>query len=368
MRRYRFAAISILPLASLAGLLAGGWWCWSGVGVYFALYLGWDELASHDTAPPSQGRDAVLDAVLLAQLPLVLLVWGGLLLAFSGRGGISAGLGGWLGEVARARQAEGTAGTLLGACLSFVATVSIAGTTTAHELVHRPGSRVSTIAGRMLLAFILDATFAIEHVYGHHVRVGMREDPATARRGESVYRFILRSTVGGVRSAWQIERRLLERRGIALWSWRNRNLRGAGLSLVYVLATAACNGWLAGLAFIGCGLLGKALLEMSNYVEHYGLVRVAGTRVEARHAWDTPAAMTAAGMFNLGRHAAHHIAVRPYWQLPLEAAAPQLPGGLVMSGLIALVPPLWFRIMGKRLRLWDRELATPDERALAAST
>lgn len=368
MYRYRFAAICILPLATLAGLLAGGWWCWLGAVVYSALYLGWDELGPRDDRPPAAAGGMVFDALLFAQVPLIVLAWAAFVLCFAGSGGLSAGLGGWAGDVVQARRAAATPAALVGAVLSLAVTISTAGTTTAHELVHRTRSRSSVFAGRVLLAFILDAAFAIEHVYGHHLKVGTREDPATARRGENVYKFIVRSTVQGFRSAWDIERRRVARRSLALWSWHNRNLRGAALSLVFVLATAAFAGLRAMLAFLAAGLIAKAFLEIINYVEHYGLVRVAGTRIEARHSWDTTAPMSAAGMFNLGRHAAHHMSVRPYWALPVEAGAPRLPGGLMFSGLIALVPPLWFRKMDRRLERWDRDLASDGERALVGAT
>ncbi len=367
MHRYRFAAICILPLATSAGLLAGGWWCWLGAAVYAALYLGWDELGPRDETPPASSGGTLADALLFAQVPLILLAWAAFVLCFAGVGGISANLGGRLGEVAQARRALATPATLVGAIVSLAVTISTAGTTTAHELVHRTRSRASMLAGRVLLAFILDAAFAIEHVYGHHLKVGTRDDPATARRGENVYRFILRSTFQGFRSAWAIERRRLARRALPLWSWHNRNLRGLALSLAIIGATAAIAGWRAMLAFLAAAVIAKAFLEIINYVEHYGLVRVAGTRIEARHSWDTTAPMSAAGMFNLGRHASHHMSARPYWALPVEAAAPRLPGGLMLSGLMALVPPLWFRKMDRRLARWDRELASDGERALLAA-
>ena len=40
-----------------------------------------------------------------------------------------------------------------------------------------------------MLAGVLDMPFAIAHVHGHHRRAATCEDPATARRGESVYAF-----------------------------------------------------------------------------------------------------------------------------------------------------------------------------------
>src|SRR5262249_18985800 len=159
--------------------------------------------------------------------PLVFLAWFGFLLQFSGTDTTSFDLvqrWGLASPPARFGLAEVIA--LVGASQSLIFAISIAGTVTAHELVHRTWSPASLLAGRVLLAFIFDAAFSVEHVYGHHARVGTVDDPATARRGENVYAFFLRSSVQSFRSAWRIERERLARRGYALWSWRNRNLRG----------------------------------------------------------------------------------------------------------------------------------------------
>jgi alkane 1-monooxygenase len=120
-------------------------------------------------------------------------------------------------------------------------------------------------------------------------------------------------------------------------------------------------------AFLLAGGFAKALLEATNYLEHYGLARAPGTRVRPHHSWDTAAPISAIGMFNLSRHAAHHVAVRPYGMLALEEDSPKLPSGLMASALIAAVPPLWRRVMAPRLARWDREQATEEERALAAA-
>jgi len=368
MGQYRYAAVCVLPLSALVGMLLGGWWCWLGVGAYAALYVGWDQIGAYDEAPPPGEADAPYDALLLLPVPLVLLVWGAFLLNFAGLGGRTDGLAQWLGEIMPARSATARPGHLAGAFLSYVLSISAAGTSTAHELVHRVRSGTSLFAGRALLALILDASFPIEHVYGHHRNVGTREDPATARRGESVYRFVVRSTVDQYRAAWAFEQRRLLRRGQSIWSHHNRVFYGAAFIAMFAGVTAAVCGPLGLLVFLGAGLLGKASLEIINYVEHYGLIRVPGAHIRARHSWDTANPMSAAGMFNLSRHASHHLSSKPYWQLSLEPGAPRLPGGLFLSGLIALLPPLWFHKMGRRLARWDSEMASPDELALAAAS
>lgn len=365
MRQLRFMVVCILPVATSCGLFLGGPWNWLGLAVYIAIYLVADSIVPKHAAPPALRGGPLLDALLYVPVPLVLIAWVGFLVSFSGAGGFLATLDVWAGTAMLERQGAASVSDLVGASLSFAVTVAGAGTVTAHELVHRTGSPSSVFSGRVLLAFLFDAAFAIQHVYGHHATVSTPQDASTARRGENLYRFIARTSVWSFLSAWEIERKRLARRGLPLWSWHNRNLRGFALSLGYVAGTAAAVGAPGTLAFMLCGLFAKTMLEMTQYVEHYGLARVPGTRIEPRHSWDTAAPISAAGMFNLGRHAAHHVAVRPYWALALEPDSPKLPGGLLLSGMIAAIPPFWYRKMRRRLDRWDGEQASEAERELA---
>jgi alkane 1-monooxygenase len=364
----RYFAVCAVPAAAAIGIGYGNDGNWLGVAVYGALYLLWDAIGPEDQAPPLARDRALLTGILFLQLPLLVLAWIAFLAAFAAADPPGTGAAGFFAAIGLPLRGEATALELAEATLSFAVAVAIGGTVTAHELVHRTGSPAALLVGRLQLAFIFDAAFSIEHVYGHHARVGTWADPATARRGENVYRFIGRSTVQSFLGAWTIEAKRLARTGRPLWSWHNRNLRGIALSLALVAISAAAGGWLAAGAFVLAGALAKALLEATNYVEHYGLVRVAGTRVQPRHSWDTAAPISASGMFNLGRHAAHHIAVRPYGTLALEAESPKLPSGVVGSVFIAVIPPLWRRVMAPRLAAWDRDQATEEERALAAET
>jgi alkane 1-monooxygenase len=366
----RYLTACSVPAAAAIGIGHGNDGNWLGVAVYGALYLIWDSIGPADTSAPAVRNHPLLTAALFLQLPLLLLVWIVFLAAFAAANPAAGGPAGLAGDLFAAfglpYRGDATARELAGATLSFAFAIAIGGTVTAHELVHRTGSPAALLVGRFQLAFIFDAAFSIEHVYGHHARVGTWEDPATARRGESLYRFILRSSVQSFRSAWAIEAKRRARAGRRLWSWRNRNLRGIALSLALVAISAAAAGPLAACAFILAGALAKALLEATNYVEHYGLARAPGTRVRPHHSWDTAAPISAIGMFNLSRHAAHHVAAKPYGMLALEDESPKLPSGIVASVLIATIPPLWRRVMAPRLARWDREQATEEERALAA--
>jgi Fatty acid desaturase len=363
----RYLTACAVPAAAAIGIGHGNDGNWLGVAVYGGLYLLWDAIGPQDRGPPLARDRPLLTAFLFLQLPLLIIAWIAFLGAFAAADPAGSGASGFFAVLGLPRRGGASALGLAGATLSFAFAVAIGGTVTAHELVHRTGSPAAILVGRLQLAFIFDAAFSIEHVYGHHARVGTYDDPATARRGESIYRFIGRSTVQSFRSAWTIEAKRLARTGRPLWSWHNRNLRGIATSLALVTVSVAVGGWLAAGAFVLAGALAKALLEATNYVEHYGLVRAPGARVEPRHSWDTAAPISASGMFNLGRHAAHHVAVRPYGTLALEADSPKLPSGVVGSVVVALIPPLWHWMMAPRLAQWDSGQATAAERALAVS-
>ncbi|MET1077118.1 MAG: alkane 1-monooxygenase [Pseudomonas sp.] len=229
---------------------------------------------------------------------------------------------------------------LVGGTLGFVV---------AHELIHRRG-RLDRCCGVALLTLLNYGHFRVEHVFGHHANVGLAEDPASARRGQTVYGFYLQSIPGQVRSALAIETRRLRARGHSPLSLHNQVLSSWLVSLS--LAVGCYGLWgLAGLCFfIAQGLFAVLILETVNYVEHYGLRRqVRAGRVEkvsARHAWSTGARWTNRMLLGLGKHADHHLnAARPHTQLAHLQAAPTLPLGYFASAFLALIPPLWFAVM-----------------------
>ncbi|MEM8755071.1 MAG: alkane 1-monooxygenase, partial [Pseudomonadota bacterium] len=59
----------------------------------------------------------------------------------------------------------------------------------------------------------------------------------------------------------------------------------------------------------------------------------------------------------LQRHSDHHY--KPDRRYPLlqtydEAEAPQLPYGYPLMVLMAMIPPVWFRVMNRRVKDWRR--------------
>lgn len=237
-----------------------------------------------------------------------------------------------------------------------------------HEMMHRMDAAHRGI-GWVLMSLALYPHFSVEHVYGHHPNVATLKDPATARRGEHFYAFLPRSAFGGMASAWRIERERLRRAGSGVLSFGN------GLLIAWVaIAVGLAAIWfgigpLAFAFFVGQAVVAVILLEGINYLEHYGLLRALRENgrpvpVGPEHSWNSSHFLTNINLFNLGRHPEHHMqGNRAFYRLRHFDEAPQLPYGYATMFLIALLPPLWFRIMDRRLDAYtaaSRSAAEPD--------
>jgi alkane 1-monooxygenase len=254
----------------------------------------------------------------------------------------------------------------IGVTLGTGLTTGAIGITFAHELIHRT-DRLERLLGEVLLAGVGYTHFAIEHVHGHHRHVATPRDPASARLGEPFYRFVPRSVAGGLLGAWRIEVQRLRRRGRPAWHPSNRMLRYAATQpLLYAVV-----GWAtgpAGMAFLaGQAAVAVFMLEVINYIEHYGLRRREiepgrYERVRPWHSWDSSHRVSNWILINLARHADHHVvASKRYPMLSSLDRAPQLPAGYGLMFLVALAPPLWRRVMDPRVHAWrERHDETTD--------
>jgi hypothetical protein len=242
---------------------------------------------------------------------------------------------------------------------------AVAGSTAAHELGHRVNSRRAVLCARVLDAFSCNWSFEVYHGRFHHRNVGYFDDPSTARRSETIFSFLRRSVVRQMTLAWTHERTRLHRRGVSAFSWQNRVVACGYMSLA-IAVTASLIGGLVGLGgFVIAGAIARVVHEATNYVQHYGLVRVEGTPIAARHSWDTHRMVSSALLYNLPRHADHHrTGTKPFWELDVSNEAPRLPLGYQMATLVASIPPLWRKIMDPLLADWDARLASDGERAL----
>lgn len=218
----------------------------------------------------------------------------------------------------------------------------------AHELMHRSSKHEQRLA-ELLMASTTYTHFCVEHVQGHHKRVGTPADPATSRLGESLYQFLPRSLWGGLVSAWGIER---QRSGTGP---QNRLVQYAIFQLLLLATLGAALGPLGLLAFLGQSLVAILMLETINYIEHYGLVRDEISpgrfgRVQPHHSWNSSHRLTNWFLLNLARHSDHHAyAARSYADLRHYDDVPQLPASYTAMMLLATLPPLWFRVMDGRV-------------------
>jgi hypothetical protein len=182
-----------------------------------------------------------------------------------------------------------------------------------------------------------------------------------------VYTHIVASTIKGNISAWEIEKKRLKREGHGPLSWRNAVIRGHLMSVLLVVGAYLMGGWPVAGFFIACALWGKSLLEIVNYMEHYGMVRDPKTPVQPRHSWNTNKRISSWAMFNLTRHSHHHAQGEvPYQDLKPFPEAPMMINGYLTTIVVALIPPLWFKLVTPKVQEWDKQYASADERKLAA--
>jgi len=366
----KYFAFHAIGLLSVVALLGGGALLSAGLLAVVAIYVVGDAVGGDDTSTPRFQRPGVLTAQLWMALPLLSLIV--FCSVWSVSAGDALGFGAWVTrrtgyDVVAARDAT----TFVHHLSAWIVTglmIGLVGTIPAHELTHRTWDRVSMLVGRWLLAFSFDTTFAIEHVYGHHRYVSTAHDPATAPRGRNVYAHIVASTLMGNVSAWNIERVRLGSKRLGRYSWHNAVIRGHLMSVLLVAAAFAMGGWRGGAFFTTCALAGKALLEIVNYMEHYGMVRHPETPVQPRHSWNTNRRISSWTMFNLTRHSHHHAQGEvPYQDLRPYPDAPMMINGYLATILVAMIPPLWHSLMTPKVLAWDRDYATPEERKLAAA-
>jgi alkane 1-monooxygenase len=225
---------------------------------------------------------------------------------------------------------------------------------TAHELGHKRET-VERWLSKIALAPTGYGHFFVEHNRGHHVRVATPEDPASSRLGESFWRFWPRTVLGSLRSAWHLESSRHRLRSRSRWHPRNDILNAWAMTVALFAALALTFGPTVLLFLAAQAVVGFSVLEAVNYLEHYGLRRqrnAAGRyeKVDPRHSWNSNRLTTNVFLFQLQRHSDHHAnPLRRYQTLRSFDVSPQLPAGYATMLLLALMPPLWRRVMDKRV-------------------
>jgi alkane 1-monooxygenase len=243
---------------------------------------------------------------------------------------------------------------LVGLTLSLGMVLGSNGINVGHELGHRQQSNERFI-GKALLLPSLYMHFYIEHNYGHHLRAATKEDPATARYNQNVYSFWVTSTIRQYLSAWKIQMKLLKNNNRSFLSFKNDMFWYIVLQATYLIVVFNFFSSLGLLFAVGASITGFLLLETVNYIEHYGLLRLKKPsgryeRVKEIHSWNSNHVVGRIILYELTRHSDHHYkSSKKYQVLECHEESPQMPFGYPTSMVLALIPPLWFAVMNKRV-------------------
>ena len=225
-----------------------------------------------------------------------------------------------------------------------------------HELGHRT-RKIEQFMGKLALLVSLIMHFFIEHNRGHHKRVATPHDHASAKKGDVLYLFWIRSMFLSYFSAWNLEAFRLKRKKQAIISIHNEMIQFTIVQISFVLTIYWIFGLFATFAFIAAAILGMLILETINYIEHYGLRRRKNKydqfeRVLPIHSWNSNHIIGRLMLFELSRHSDHHyMASRKYQILKHHENAPQMPTGYPGMMVLSLFPPLWFYVMNPRVDL-----------------
>jgi len=333
-----FTTVTLMaPALIAAGAVWGGVWAIAGLFWMTALTASLDQLIAR-TLNTVEGdefpsADRLSMSLALAHFTLWLLV--------------VAALSGWTGLATWEKFVTFAATGL------FMGQVS---NSNAHELIHRPG-RWMRRAGRWIYISVLFGHHLSAHTLVHHVHVGTRKDPSTARRGESFYRFFARAWKGGFRDGLRAENRRFPQSGRPWW---RHPYYAYVVGAVLALITAALIGGVTGIIIALClSGFAQTQLMLSDYVQHYGLSRntLANGKTEpvgSRHSWNAPHLMSSALMLNAPRHSDHHAhPSRAFPALRLSDDMPMLPRSLPVMACVALYPRLWRRVMDHRAAQWQ---------------
>jgi len=243
---------------------------------------------------------------------------------------------------------------LVGMIISVGIVLGVNGINVAHELGHRQATN-ERFLGKALLLPSLYMHFYIEHNFGHHLHAATPEDPATARYNQSVYSFWFTSIFKQYKKAWNIQQKLLKNNKKGFFSIKNDMFWYVLLQFSYLVAIFLFFGSIGLLFSISAGIIGILLLESVNYIEHYGLLRLKSKsgryeRVKEMHSWNSNHVIGRIVLYELTRHSDHHFkSSKKYQILECYDESPQMPYGYPTSMVLALVPPLWFKIMNKHV-------------------
>lgn len=337
-----FSLATLAPLILLVtASFAGSLWIVAGIAAITVFTWAADHLA-HRASEATQ-TDAEFPTGDGLAVILALLLLAGLALAVAAIGNDAAM--GWAERL----------GLGLGWGLAF----GQIGHPTAHELIHRRAAWKRGL-GHAVYCAVLMGHHASSHLRVHHPHVGTDDDPASAPLGMGFWHYAPRAWAGGFIAGMRAENALRARSQTPRhWSSHPylRHLIGAAMALGLAFGLA---GWVGIAALVGIAAYAQLQILLSDYIQHYGLRRriQPDGRLEPvgpQHAWNAPQVWSSAMMLNAPRHADHHAHPgRPYPALRLTADMPMLPRAVPVMGVAALIPPLWRRMMDRRVRAWEK--------------
>lgn len=242
----------------------------------------------------------------------------------------------------------------IGRLLSMGITCGVLGINVGHELGHRT-NRFEQFLGEILLLSSLESHFLPYHNSGHHFNVATPNDPATARKNEWLYTFWFRSQIGSYFQAWKLENKKLSIQKKNIISINNRMLIYTITQIILLLTINYFFGLTVLIYYVLAAITGVLSLETVNYIEHYGLLRKKKKSgryevVTPMHSWNSDHMIGRILLFELSRHSDHHHRASKHYQLlDSHESSPQMFTGYPGMMLLALIPPLWFAVMNKRL-------------------
>ena len=355
VKKVCFYLAFILPGLVIVGFYGGGWWNWLAPVVIFFII----PLADHWVGTNQHNIDKAEAKIVGEEFyyRFITYLWTYVQLAFIIWGAYAV-------SIAKLGNPLHWAGFIVGVGL---VTGGI-GITVAHELGHKK-SRLERAYCKLLLMTVSYMHFYIEHNRGHHVQVATLADPATARKNESFYAFWVRSVFDGYAHAWQLEKESLARKSLPVFSLKNEMIWFAVLPLLFcallTVVFSLINArfvWEVPLFFFAQSFLAFTLLELVNYIEHYGILRkeispAMYERVNPMHSWNASHLLSNFFLFQLQRHSDHHAnAMKRYQVLNHYDESPQLPFGYPTMIMLALLPPAWFAVINPRLKMWEERI------------
>jgi len=335
MKPVNYLILLVLPAMVVAGYYLGGWFnflvpvcCFLAYPVA-NLFLSSSEDHAHQTYSSATYKNI---ALIFVPVLIALTAWG----------------------VYKAGATSITSIAYTGLVVSLGVVNSIIGFTLAHEFIHRL-TKTEKFAGYFLLLQNNYMHYGIEHVKGHHVYACTPADPHTARIGESVYAFLPRAILRTYTNAIRIERKRLQHYNYKIPFLHNSMLWFGILQIGLMLAIFFVLNLPALMFFVSQNFVAIIMLHIVNYLQHYGLMRAKNAddkyeKLNEHHAWNCGKRNTSLNLFQLENHADHHMHPgKSFEKLQHTDNSPEHPAGYSFMVLLSLIPPLWFRIMNKRI-------------------